>query len=173
MIAIAGCGHPDCGDDAVGLLVASELERAHLPGVRVRMVGTDGFALFQAWDGCTSCIVVDAMVSGRAPGCVAVLREADWELLRTPPACSTHSLGPIQALRLAVAIGAAPARVIVVGVEGASFEPGGDLSPEVEAGVGMAAQLIREEVSCGGHSRPPAGAVAPRDGGRPPDSGGC
>ena len=147
MIAVAGCGHPDRGDDAAGLLVARELERANLPGLRVQLTGTDGLALLQAWEGCNCCIVVDAMVSGCSPGSVTVLREEDWDLLRTPPACSTHSLGPAQALRLAAAIGALPPRVIVIGVEGVCFEPGPGLSPEVRGGIGAAVQVVMEEVS--------------------------
>jgi hydrogenase maturation protease len=147
MIAVVGCGHPDCGDDAVGLLVAQEIERANLPGVRVELIGTNGLAMFEAWEGCDSCIVVDAMVSGQAPGTVMVLREADWDLLRNPPACSTHSLGPAQALRLAAAVGALPPRVDVIGVEGAHFEQGATLSPAMRSGVNRAACRVIEEIS--------------------------
>jgi hydrogenase maturation protease len=147
MIAVAGCGHPDRGDDAVGLLVARAIERSHLPGVQVRFPATDGLALLQAWEGCEACIVIDAMVSGRAPGTVLALSETDWDRLRTPPACSTHSLGPAAALRLAAAIGALPPRVVVIGVEGFRFEAGADLSPEVRAAIGPATELVAAEVA--------------------------
>lgn len=147
MIVVAGCGHPDCGDDAAGLLVAAAIERAGLPGVRVRLTGTDGLALLQAWEESSVGIVVDAMVSGRPPGAAVVLSEADWDLLSTPPVSSTHSLGPAQALRLGAAIGALPPRVVVIGVEGARFEPGAAPSPEVRAGIAVATQLVLKEIS--------------------------
>ena len=147
MIVVVGCGHPDRGDDAVGLLVAQDVERANLPDVRVELIGTDGLALFQAWDGCDSCIVIDAMVSGQAPGTVMVLREADWDLLRTPPACSTHSLGPAQALRLGAALGTLPPNIVVIGVEGAHFEQGAELSSAMRSGIGSATCRVIEEIS--------------------------
>lgn len=144
MIVVVGCGHPDRGDDAVGLLVAQEVAQANLPGVRVEQIGTDGLAMFLAWEGCDTCIVIDAMVSGRAPGTVMVLQKTDWELLRTPPDCSTHSLGPAHALRLAAALGTLPQNVVVIGVEGECFEPGADLSTAVRAGIGRAAERVRD-----------------------------
>ncbi len=147
MIAVLGCGHPHCGDDAVGLLVVQEIERQRVPDVRVQSIGTTGLAMLDAWEGCDACIVVDAMVSGRPAGSSAVLPEADWALVRSPPASSTHSLGPAEALRLAAALGVLPARLAVIGVEGLCFAPGAALSPLVHAGLGRAAQLVLETIA--------------------------
>ena len=48
---------------------------------------------------------------------------------------STHGFGLAEALELARALGQLPRRCIVYAIEGASFETGAPLSPEVAAAV--------------------------------------
>ncbi len=48
---------------------------------------------------------------------------------------STHTLGPIEAVEVARALGSLPARVTLIGIEGGDFSWGTGLSPEVEAAV--------------------------------------
>ena len=94
-------------------------------------------------------IVVDAMVSGAPPGTVRrfdALREA----LPAPRAgASTHGLGLAEAVGLARALDRLPARLVLVGIEGADFSPGAGLGPAVAAGVEAAARLIRGEIAAG------------------------
>ncbi len=69
-------------------------------------------------------------------------QELPPELFRT----STHHLGLAEAVELARALGRLPQRLVVYGVEGASFEIGEELTAEVRSGSEQAATAIREEV---------------------------
>jgi hydrogenase maturation protease len=61
-------------------------------------------------------------------------------------AASTHHLGLADAVELARALGRLPERLVVVGIEGRSFDAGEGLSPDVEAAVGDAVATVRREV---------------------------
>jgi hydrogenase maturation protease len=80
--------------------------------------------------------IVDAVSSGAPPGTVHEL-EAGGEPLpvRLFGSSSTHALGLAEALELARSLGRLPARVRVLGIEGARFDYGRGLSPEVEEAV--------------------------------------
>ena len=69
-------------------------------------------------------------------------QELPPELFRT----STHHLGLAEAVELARTLGRLPQRLVVYGVEGASFEIGDKLTAEVRNGSEQAAAAIREEV---------------------------
>jgi len=138
-VLIAGIGHPDRGDDAVGLLVAEQLG-VRLRGVEdVEVVATtaDPSALLTlpAWDKAEQLIVVDACVGGAVPGHVHVFRDPDE--LPVPVAGGTHDLGLATTLALARALGRRPAEVTVLAVEGTQFEVGAALSREVLAAAEM------------------------------------
>ena len=62
---------------------------------------------------------------------------------------STHLLGVAEAVELARALGRLPARTVVYGIEGASFDTGAALSPEAAAAVEVVAAAIRREVDTG------------------------
>jgi hydrogenase maturation protease len=85
-------------------------------------------------------VVVDATRSGEAPGTVRRLPRAA-PALRAP--ASSHALGVSQALALAEALGRAPRRLELVGVEAGD---GTGLTPcrEVERAVPGAVALVRE-----------------------------
>ncbi len=146
-VLIAGIGHPDRGDDTVGLLVAERL-RVRLRGVEdVEVVATtaDPSALLTlpAWDLAEHLIVVDACVGGAVPGHVHVFRDPD--ALPVPVAGGTHDLGLATTLALARALGRRPAQVTVLAVEGAQFEVGSAPSPEVLAAAELlVARLVSE-----------------------------
>ena len=67
-------------------------------------------------------------------------------------ATSTHGISLAGVLRLARAVGRAPARVVVVGIEGDDFGKGTGLSPAVHAAVpvavGKVLELIEEPQAC-------------------------
>ena len=121
---VIGLGNPLRGDDAAGLLVArrvrelapTEVEAVELEGEPVR--------LLDAWEGAELAVVVDAVRSGAGDG------EASWfDVSREPlPAeaatASTHALGLADVIELGRALGRLPARLIVIGIEGAEFEAG-------------------------------------------------
>ncbi|MGC8795290.1 MAG: hydrogenase maturation protease, partial [Bryobacteraceae bacterium] len=66
-MVIIGCGHPDYGDDAAGLLVARRLKALGLPAIETSGEAT---ALMDCWQGEEEVIVVDATLTGAPPGTV-------------------------------------------------------------------------------------------------------
>lgn len=134
-VLIAGVGHPDRGDDAVGLLVAERLGvlLGEVEDVEVVATTADPSALLTlpAWDLAEHLIVVDACVGGRPVGQVHVFRDPDS--LPVPVAGGTHDLGLAATLALARALGRRPPEITVLAIEGARFEVGDAPSPEVLA----------------------------------------
>ena len=142
---IIGCGHPDCGDDAAGLLVARRLRQMGLPAVEASGEAT---GLMSCWKGETEVILVDATFSGAPPGTIQVWDAGQAPLVRGRFRCSTHGLGVAEAIELSRALGSLPPRLRIYGIEGKRFEPGASPSPEVLQAVEQVVQTIREEIQC-------------------------
>jgi len=142
---IIGCGHPDCGDDAAGLLVARRLREL---GLRAVEASGEATALMSCWEGETDVILVDATSSGAPPGTVQVWDAGQAPFARERFRCSTHGLGVAEAIELSRALGSLPPRLRIYGIEGRQFAPGGSQSPEVLEAVEQVVQRIREEVQC-------------------------
>jgi hydrogenase maturation protease len=135
------------GDDAVGLEVA-RLLRGTLPdGVELLEREGEPTALIDSWDGAEAAWLVDAVSSGAPVGTVHRLDAGEEELPGDLFHASTHAFGLAEAVELARALGRLPARTIVLGIEGARFEAGDELSPEVAAAAREVVEAVREEVS--------------------------
>jgi hydrogenase maturation protease len=77
-------------------------------------------------------VVVDAVVTGgAAPGTVHRVESSGDPLPRDLRLASTHAVGIADALELGRALGRVPRRVIVIGVEGARFGMGDEMTPAV------------------------------------------
>ena len=147
-VVVAGLGSEYRRDDGAGPLVAARaIEEAGI-GSDIGPLA-DPLDLLGAWDGADLAIVVDAVRSGAAPGTLRVL---DLGGNANPPAglsgaTSTHGIGLAGVLRLAHAVGHAPVRVVVVGIEGVDFGRGMGLSPAVDAAVPRAVHRVVELIS--------------------------
>jgi hydrogenase maturation protease len=158
-VLVAGIGSEYRGDDGVGVAVVRRVEYLQSgTGSQAGAAATiaplsDPLDLLGRWDGTDLAIVVDATRSGEPAGTVRTRR------LETPdPAsigsssarlnsrASTHGLGLDDVLRLARSLGSAPARVVLVGVEGSDFGLGAELSPAVAAAVQEAADAVLEMI---------------------------
>jgi len=135
---VVGLGQPFGGDDRVGLVIA---ERLRNKGVRAISI-TDATLLVDMLVGAEKAIVIDAVVGSGAPGSVI---EMEGDELASHGACapvSTHGLSIAGAVAIAKTLGGA-ASVRFVGVlirppDRASTT----LSPEVEAAVPAAVDLV-------------------------------
>ncbi len=125
---VIGLGHPDRGDDAAGVLVARRL--TSVPSV----ARSDCSDLMDLWEGEEDVTVVDAIRSGRLPGTV-VRFDAIADRLPTRSFASSHSFGLAEIVELARAVHRLPARLDIYGIEGARFEVGSELSPQVASAV--------------------------------------
>jgi len=156
-ILVAGIGNIFLGDDAFGVEVVRRLASRPLPdGVRVADYGIRGYDLALALldDANDVTIMVDAVPRGGPPGTLYVI-EPEWEAGdETAPARASpfeaHAIDPVGVLRLVLALGGRPRRVLVVGCEPTPVEPEEDppmeLSEPVEAALDGAVHLVESLV---------------------------
>ena len=140
---IIGCGNPDRGDDAAGVLVARRLQEM---GCQAIEYTGDGTGLLEVWMDAAEVFLIDAVVTGAAAGAIHV-----WDGHKAPVEagtlrCSTHHFGVGEALRLATALGRLPEKLTIYGIEGKAFGVGTEPSGEVVAAVKEVARRIAEEV---------------------------
>jgi len=141
-------------DDGAGVAVADAVART-CPGVTWLGPISEPLDLLGLWDGADLVVVTDAVRSGAGPGTVRVidLSETAGTVPGSggpPGTTSTHGIGLVGVLRLARAVGGAPGRVVVVGIEGCDFADGVGLSPAVARAVPDAVDQVRELVDTGG-----------------------
>jgi hydrogenase maturation protease len=149
-VVVVGMGSSYRRDDGAGPAVAEEVART-CPGVARLGPVAEPLDLLGLWDGADLVVVADAVRSGAAPGTVRLIELSDVDgathgSAGPPGTTSTHGIGLTGVLRLARAVGNAPRRVVVVGIEGSEFGNGVGLSPAVEVAVSHAVGHVRELV---------------------------
>lgn len=144
---IIGCGNPDRGDDAAGVLAARRLRELGLDAVEHT---GDGAALLEAWKDAAEVILVDAAVTGAAAGTIHVWHGKKAPVEAGTLRCSTHHFGVGEALRLAATLGRLPEKLTIYGIEGKAFGVGTEPSGEVAAAVKEVVRRIAEEVKRAG-----------------------
>ena len=143
---VVGLGRVDRGDDAIGPEVVRTL--ADRCGPDVEVVESDQPAdLLDLWPGRALVVVVDAVRSGAPPGTIQVFHlgaddaspvQDGW---RSSGQGGTHSLGIDGVVGLARVMGTLPSRLVLVCVEGSSFEHGAAMSSAVAGAVGKYKQV--------------------------------
>ena len=159
-ILVAGIGNVFLGDDGFGVEVVGRLSERELPeGVEVVDFGIRGmdlaYALHEDYD---LVVFVDATPRGGEPGTVYLIEPEIEE--DEPVSLDTHGMDPVKVIRLARALGARPARTLVIGCEpqvipgrrgGSQTHPYDDmlmeLSEPVRAAVEEAAKLVESLVT--------------------------
>ena len=154
-ILVAGIGNIFLGDDAFGSEVAQRLmRRPQPPHVRVVDFGIRGLDLVYALiDGCDAAVLIDAVPRPHEPpGTLFVLEpQLDAADGSAPPLIEAHSMDPVRVLRTAAAMGAMPARVLIVGCQPASMPDDDDefpagMSDPVAAAVDEAVAMVESLV---------------------------
>ena len=144
-VLVIGVGNDYRGDDAAGLAVARRLRESPLARVDVIEATGDGGRLIDAWSGYDAVVFVDAMRSSCAAGTV---RRVDVTS-EPAPACfshrSTHAIGVIDAIEVARAMHRMPGLVILYGIEGANYDAGIALSPQVRSALPAAVEAVGRE----------------------------
>jgi hydrogenase maturation protease len=159
-VLVAGIGNIFLGDDGFGAEVARRLAEAGLPeGVQVADYGISGMHLaYDLAEGCDLAILIDAAPRGGEPGTITVLevgRDARRDLaaigapLQSSRFFDGHGMNPEVVFGVLGMLGADPGRVLVVGCEPASVEPGIGLSGPVQAAVGEAVRIVRDLIAAG------------------------
>jgi hydrogenase maturation protease len=148
-VRVIGCGNPDAGDDAVGLLIVGSArgELETIPGVEAIGVASP-LDVVHLLDDVDAAVVVDAIRTPRAEREPGTVVRFDVRSTGVPAgfrsSLSSHGLGIAETLGLAAALGTAPA-VVVVGVEVADTVAGAGLSPAVHDAMPQAARLVVQE----------------------------
>ena len=144
MSAAAVClGTPYRGDDGAGPLVA---DRLRADGIRLLECDHEPTRLLDQWAGLDLVVIVDAIRSGAPAGTVRRIETDEEPLPRDLGLASSHAFGVADALELAQALGRAPRRVIVYGIEGAAFGMGDPMTAAVTAAATTVAQAARDEI---------------------------
>ena len=133
---IIGIGNEYRGDDAAGLIVARRLKERLADSVKVIEQSGDGAALMDAWLGAETVIIIDAVMSGAAPGTIHRFDANTRPIPKGDFRYLTHAFGVAEAIELARALGNLPQRLVVYGIEGKNFAACIGLSAEVEKAAG-------------------------------------
>jgi hydrogenase maturation protease len=145
-IVVIALGNRFRGDDGVGPLVADRL-RGHLDGCTIVEGRDDVMALVSAWENTALAVVIDAAVSGAAPGTIRRLEAGAQPLPRDLARCSSHGLGLAEAVELGRALGRLPDRLVIYAVEAATLEPGAALSREVTSAADELVRNVEAEIA--------------------------
>lgn len=144
---VLGLGNPLLGDDSVGLKVVA-LVRERLAGradVEVAEEEAGGLRLMERLTGFDRAVLVDACVSGGAPG---TIRRIGPDELPTQRTAIAHGIDLPRALALGQSLGLPmPAEVRLVAIEAESVLEFRDfMTPAVEAAIEPAVAAVIEEV---------------------------
>jgi hydrogenase maturation protease len=152
---IAGIGNIFLGDDGFGVEVLQRLGRRPLPdGIGAQDIvakdyGIGGIHLaYDLLDGdVDTLIMVDALPTGEPAGTVSLLEvdeQAMAELADGAGAVDSHAMNPAAVLAALHTLGGQPPRVLVVGCQPLTVQPGIGLSEPVAAAVDAAVELAIE-----------------------------
>lgn len=146
---IGGIGNVLLGDDGVGPYILRLLDSRYRFGDDVELadLGTPALDLTHQIVGLRSLILIDSVASSEeAPGTVVVYRKE--EIMSVAPAerLDPHSPALSECLLTAEMLGASPEHVLLVGIVGATYEPGEPMSAAVRESVEEAIQAILEEL---------------------------
>ena len=142
---VLGLGNPLVGDEGIGVRVIEELRKLELPaGVTVIEGGTAGLGLIGLMEGYRRVVIVDAADMGYPPGQVVKFTLSEARLKTADKPLSPHQIGLGEVLALAEALGAAPAEVVIIGVQPGRVEMGAGLSPEMEEAIPQIIRIILE-----------------------------
>lgn len=147
-VLIGGIGNVLLGDDGVGPYVA-RLLAAHYEfeeGVEVADLGTPALDLIDQLTANPAVILIDSVkVEQEEPGAVLLYRKSDIVRIRPAVRMDPHAPALVDALLSAELFGVAPADVLLVGINGASYEATCSLSQTVKASLDQViAEVLNE-----------------------------
>ncbi len=136
------------GDDAAGPavldLLADDLAAAR--SVRVVPHADDAMTILNNWEGAGHVLVIDAAVTGAAPGTIHRFDIDVRIIAHQSSAFSGHGMGLAEAIELGSALGRLPERLTGWAIEAESFDNDAPLSEAVRHAVAEVAEQIRAEL---------------------------
>jgi hydrogenase maturation protease len=147
-VLVLGLGNILLSDEGFGVRV---IETMQSRGVTLpsdcNMVegGTMGFDLLNYLSEAKKVVVVDTVRGGGEPGAMYRFNVDDVGV-RQMPMDSLHQINLYQVLQMSEHLGDRPDEIIVIGCEPKSIEMGLELTPEVQARIDKAIELVLKEV---------------------------
>lgn len=145
-VLVVGMGNPDRGDDGVGALVVRSVAGRLPADVSLVVRSGDALALIEDWAGFDALVCVDAAAPVAMPGCIHRIDLASDQLVRETSFASSHAFGVAAAIELARALRLAPREMVVYAIEGACFDRGAPITPEVASAAAEVAGCVVAEV---------------------------
>jgi hydrogenase maturation protease len=148
-ILIGGIGNVLLGDDGVGPYVARLLNAGYEfePGVEVLDLGTPALDLIDELSGREAVILIDSVHAGAAAGAVTLYQKEDIVRHRPEVRMDPHSPALVETLLSAELFGVAPGEVLLIGVQGADFAAGCELSEDVSRAIPLAIVAVLGELT--------------------------
>lgn len=152
-IIVIGIGQSLRGDDGAGPQAVCQWqesfpETAGRSEVRVETLELPGLDLLTYLDGMDAAVLVDTVQSPALPGTLHLFSLKDVFSF-TPDAQSAHGWGVAETLQLGCTLypSLLKCRIVLIGLTGKDFEIGAKPSPEVEAVLPQAVEMVQKEVS--------------------------
>jgi hydrogenase maturation protease len=145
-VLVVAIGNPDRADDGAGALVASRLAGRLPSDVPVVARTGDILSLIEDWTGFDAVVCIDAAAAIDVPGRIHRIDAGAGELPHGVAFASSHAFGLAEVIAVAAALRSLPERVIVYAIEGACFEGGATMTPEVTAAAAEVADRVIAEV---------------------------
>lgn len=133
-------------DDAVGILIARNLNKRKTENFKVIELSGEGTSLMEAWKSYNHVVIIDAVSSGASPGSIHRM-DASQPISSDFFSCSTHNFGVAEAIELGRTLNQLPGNLQLYGIEGKIFRPGEELSPELELRINEVANEIFQNIS--------------------------
>ena len=146
-ILVIGIGNEFRSDDAAGLIAAGRIKELGLDDVDVMQSNGDGAELIEAWTGRKNVILIDAILSGSAPGTIHRITLSGKLLPTEYFKFSSHLFSIPQAIYLSASLGKLPESITILGIEGCSFRTGKVISAEVEQSINNIEKIVNSEIS--------------------------
>ncbi|OYT62797.1 MAG: hypothetical protein B6U69_00905 [Thermofilum sp. ex4484_15] len=146
-VKIVAIGNSYSSDDGLALVALRELRKVKLPKwVKLVEIGSDPLRILKEVKGCDKLIVLDAILTGRAPpGTLHKFKLSEVEELRK---LTLHRLDIGTVTKLALLLTEDPPReVIILGLEPKRIGPGSSLSEEVLNGLRKLVKEVLREIS--------------------------
>jgi hydrogenase maturation protease len=143
---VIGVGNTFRCDDALGILVARELERRHPDDINVIEAPGEAAGLIQSWKERSRVAVVDAVGRGQSPGQVYRIDAIHERIETVQFHSSSHEFGLAETIALARTLARLPAILFVYGIEGQEFDNGIGLSDPVVKSLPELIRMIEDDL---------------------------
>jgi hydrogenase maturation protease len=158
--AVIGLGNPLMGDDGFGLAALTRLrDEWTLENVELADGGTWGMSLLPVIEDAERVVLLDAIAAGAKPGEIVVL-ERDRLPIYLTRKLSPHQVDLRDVLAAAELRGTLPRETVAIGVQPQSVEMGLDLTPQIDAAIDRAVEVVVARLREWGHRCERSGQAA-------------